>query len=79
MTTEIDAAVARRLVRSHRDEAAYHATLPVSQSARAWRMDADHLGFTHLACGKHFGGFVDPVQTTEHAVAHDKTCEVSRG
>ncbi|MEU5853987.1 hypothetical protein ABZ799_01545 [Nocardiopsis dassonvillei] len=79
MTTETDAAVARRLVRSHRDEAAYHSTLPVSQSARVWRMDEDRLGYTHTQCGKHFGRFVDPVQTTEHAVAHDKTCEVSRG
>ncbi len=71
------------MVRSHRGEAAaearYHATLPVAHDVRVWRMDEDHLGYTHTQCGRHFGLFVDPTQTAEHAVDHDKTCEVPRG
>lgn len=79
MTSETAAAQARRLVREYREaEAKYHATLP-EQPARVWRMDEDHLGYTHTRCGAHFGPFVDPQQTTEHAMAHGKTCEVPRG
>ncbi|MCP3017257.1 hypothetical protein NGM33_28400 [Nocardiopsis dassonvillei] len=83
MTTETDAAVARRLVRSHRDEAAaearYHATLAPVQTERLWHMDDDDLGFTHTRCGEHFGGFVSPSHAAANAVDHDKTCEVRRG
>lgn len=81
MTSETSAAQARRMVRSHRDadvEARYHATVQPTQSARVWRMDEDRLGYTHTRCRTHFGPFVDPQQTTEHAVDHDKTCEVPR-
>ena len=77
MTAESAAAEARRRVREHR-ETAYHSTLPVFVSARVWRMDDDQLGFTHVRCGLWFGPYIDPQQTTEHAVAHDKGCEAKR-
>ena len=74
MTREAAAAEARRRVREHR----YHSTLVPAQSARVWRMDDDGLGFTHTRCGLCFGPYIDPQQTTEHAVAHDKGCEAGR-
>lgn len=73
MTREEQAAEARRRVRWHRDQSA-----TPTQTARVWRMDEDHLGYTHTRCGRHFGRFVDPAQTTDHAVEHDKTCEEAR-
>ena len=74
MTAEAAAAEARRRVREYR----YHSTLPASVSARVWRMDDDQLGFTHTRCGLWFGPYIDPQQTTERAVAHDKNCEAGR-
>lgn len=75
MTTETDAAVARRLVRSHRDaEARYHATLAPVQTERLWVRDEDDLGFRCTSCGRHFGGFIAPWQTAENAAEHSKEC-----
>lgn len=72
------AATARRVVREHRDaaaaaEARYHAAVAPSWE-RTSRMDDDGAGYTHLACGAHFGPFVDSVQLTEHRADHDKGC-----
>ncbi|MEU0236835.1 hypothetical protein ABZ234_04025 [Nocardiopsis sp. NPDC006198] len=82
MTQEAAAAEARRRVREHRSEAAaearYHATLPTAQTERRWVWDEDHLGYRHVRCGVRFEAFIDPAQTTEHAVAHDKGCEAGR-
>jgi len=76
--TEQEAATYRQLVREHRAEALYNAIFRTHEQERVWRMDEDHLGYTHTRCGRHFGPFVSPDQTTDHAVEHDKTCEEAR-